>query len=352
MRSPRMPPAGGGNSKRACLLLCLILACLIISRSEASDGPGGAGTCPSDDHAPLQAAAAPSDAAAATCPPQDTQPQPAGQQPAAEATLSQGGAPPSTGGPPVEGARGAEAGQAPEPAPQPGAPPPPLPHRARVVKNCCLCSRAGGPLPGGRREGGAPRAEPPAGEAAEAARAGDEAPRLAEADRHNFADARDGAKLVAANKEAKKAGAVLDSDGDTYLKNDCKADKWVLVELSQVAKVDELQVSQASPPPACRLATQQCAWEQRVTAAVPMQFELYSSRVNGFEVRGRQTHPRHDGVEYSKGLGLPSWWLLGRFNASNTKGTQVGLLEPALGNCLHGGPLDWELNLRRQAWSD
>ena len=38
-------------------------------------------------------------------------------------------------------------------------------------------------------------------------------------DRHNFADARDGAKLVAANKEAKKAAAVLDSDGDTYLKN-------------------------------------------------------------------------------------------------------------------------------------
>ena len=55
------------------------------------------------------------------------------------------------------------------------------------------------------------------------------------------------------------------------------------------------------------------------------QFELYSSRVNGFEVRGRQTHPRHDNVEYAKGLNLTQWWLLGRFNATNTKGTQVGL---------------------------
>ena len=85
-------------------------------------------------------------------------------------------------------------------------------------------------------------------------------PRLAEADRHNFADARDGAKLVAANKEAKKAAAVLDSDGDTYLKNDCKADKWVLVELSQVAKVDELQISQV---PWCSVRGM---WNQRHSA--------------------------------------------------------------------------------------
>ena len=37
---------------------------------------------------------------------------------------------------------------------------------------------------------------------------------------------------------------MLDSDGDTYLKNECKADKWVLFELSQVAKVEEVQISQ------------------------------------------------------------------------------------------------------------
>ena len=49
---------------------------------------------------------------------------------------------------------------------------------------------------------------------------------------------------MAANKEAKKTGALLDSDGDTFLKNECKADKWVIVELSQVTKMDTLVLSQ------------------------------------------------------------------------------------------------------------
>ena len=53
-------------------------------------------------------------------------------------------------------------------------------------------------------------------------------------DRHNFASAKDGAKIVAANKDAKKPSAVLDSDSDTYLRNECKADKWLAIELSQV----------------------------------------------------------------------------------------------------------------------
>ena len=65
-----------------------------------------------------------------------------------------------------------------------------------------------------------------------------------EEDRHNFALARDGAKLVAANKEAKKAAAVLDSDSDTFCKNECKAEKWFIMELSQVAKVDTVELSQ------------------------------------------------------------------------------------------------------------
>ena len=58
------------------------------------------------------------------------------------------------------------------------------------------------------------------------------------------------------------------------------------------------------------------------------QFELYSSRVHTFELKGRQTHPRHDGVEYGKGLNLTQWWLLGQYNASNIKGTQVMLAQP------------------------
>ena len=53
-------------------------------------------------------------------------------------------------------------------------------------------------------------------------------------DRHNFASAKDGAKIVAANKDAKKPSAVLDSDSDTYLRNECRMDKWLAIELSQV----------------------------------------------------------------------------------------------------------------------
>ena len=55
-----------------------------------------------------------------------------------------------------------------------------------------------------------------------------------EEDRHNFALSKDGAKIVACNKEAKKCSAILDTDSDTFMKNDCKADKWFIVELSQV----------------------------------------------------------------------------------------------------------------------
>ena len=60
-----------------------------------------------------------------------------------------------------------------------------------------------------------------------------------------------------------------------------------------------------------------------------MQFELYSSRVHEFEVRGRQNHPRHDGIDYAKGLYSSQWRLLGRYEAANTKGTQVRFLHAA-----------------------
>ena len=67
-----------------------------------------------------------------------------------------------------------------------------------------------------------------------------------EEERHNFALAKDGAKIVAANKEARKPESVLDSDGDTFLKNECKADKWLIIELSQVTKVDMVRLSQVT----------------------------------------------------------------------------------------------------------
>lgn len=61
-----------------------------------------------------------------------------------------------------------------------------------------------------------------------------EAPPSSEEERHNFALSKDGAKIVASNKEAKKASAILDTDSDTFMKNECKADKWFIIELSQV----------------------------------------------------------------------------------------------------------------------
>ena len=53
-----------------------------------------------------------------------------------------------------------------------------------------------------------------------------------------------GAKVIQANKEAKKLSALLDSDSDTYVKNDCKADKWYIIELSQVAKITRVELAQ------------------------------------------------------------------------------------------------------------
>eukprot|EP00884_Botryococcus_braunii_P021005 jgi/Botrbrau1/7589/Bobra.0159s0038.1 len=111
----------------------------------------------------------------------------------------------------------------------------------------------------------------------------------------NFALGKEGAKIVAANKEARKADAILDCDGDTFLKNECKADKWLIIELSQVIKPTLLVLSQ---------------------------YELYSGRIQEFEVRVRQDHPRHDGTDYAAKLDSPAWSLVGRFTAANTKGSQ------------------------------
>lgn len=124
-----------------------------------------------------------------------------------------------------------------------------------------------------------------------------------EEDRHNFALSKDGAKIVASNKEAKKAPAILDTDSDTFMKNECKAEKWFIIELSQVAKVDSFQLSQ---------------------------YELYSSRVKDFEVRGRQAHPRAQGGDYSKSLNTSGWQMMGKYTAAKMKGSQTfTVAEPA-----------------------
>jgi len=40
---------------------------------------------------------------------------------------------------------------------------------------------------------------------------------------------------VAANKEARKPEKAIDGDDDSYMKNTCSAQKWVIIELSQVS---------------------------------------------------------------------------------------------------------------------
>lgn len=62
--------------------------------------------------------------------------------------------------------------------------------------------------------------------------------------------------MIAANREAKKVQALLDDDSDTYLKNDCRADKWFILELAQVAKVNRFELSQVRTWPAWMLCSQ------------------------------------------------------------------------------------------------
>jgi hypothetical protein len=50
----------------------------------------------------------------------------------------------------------------------------------------------------------------------------------------NLADASDGASVLAANPEARRPERAIDSDVDSFMKNDCAADKWMVIELSQV----------------------------------------------------------------------------------------------------------------------
>lgn len=99
------------------------------------------------------------------------------------------------------------------------------------------------------------------------------------------------AKVLAANTNAKRVNALLDDDTDTFMRNDCKDDdKWVVIELSQVAKVSRIELSQ---------------------------YELYSSRVHEFAVYGMHSHPRT-----LSGSNTNGWHFLGKFAAEKKKGLQ------------------------------
>ncbi|KAJ0081151.1 hypothetical protein Patl1_12421 [Pistacia atlantica] len=101
---------------------------------------------------------------------------------------------------------------------------------------------------------------------------------------YNFASASKGAKLVAANKEAKGAPNILGKDMDKYLRNPCSAEeKFVVIELSEETLVDTIEIAN---------------------------FEHHSSNLKGFELLGSLVYP------------TDSWMLLGNFTAKNIKQSQ------------------------------
>ena len=119
---------------------------------------------------------------------------------------------------------------------------------------------------------------------------------LPEAAKVNFALSRDGAKVLASNQGAKRVGAILDDDSDTFMRNDCKDNKWVVIELSQVARVSSLEISQN---------------------------ELYSSRLKEFAVYGMQSHPRTLAtLESSANVDSNGWSFMGKFEGKKSKGVQ------------------------------
>jgi len=58
--------------------------------------------------------------------------------------------------------------------------------------------------------------------------------------RYNYASERNGAKVLAANREAKNALSALSEDRDAYLISPCAAQKWLVVELSEEVRVESL----------------------------------------------------------------------------------------------------------------
>lgn len=209
----------------------------------------------------------------------------------------------------------------------PAPPPPAAPGVCGAVSGARLGSPAepGVCVPGGAVPPTAPLA-PPADAAASSG--GGSA-----ASRPNLLAAKDGAKVLASNPDARKPGALLDDDGDTFMRNECRSPaKWVVVELGQVARVDTVELAQ---------------------------HELYSSRVRRWEVRGRATNPRGDAADGGGGgnppppppgggggsgpdagappaspaaaaastiaanLDAPAWRLLGSFEAANARGVQA-----------------------------
>lgn len=110
-------------------------------------------------------------------------------------------------------------------------------------------------------------------------------------DRVNYASASDGAKVLAANRDAKGISNVLNENKDTYMISPCASDKWLVMELSQEAAVDSIVIAN---------------------------FEFYSSSLREFELLGTQEHPQFtkEGKDPIKNFeGGVEWIHLGSFEA-------------------------------------
>jgi hypothetical protein len=83
--------------------------------------------------------------------------------------------------------------------------------------------------------------------------------------RINLASASDGASVLAANSEARKPERTIDGDDDSFMKNDCAADKWMVVELSQVSNMPDKTM-----PNGCR-DTSHCSYTGTILLAYILQ---------------------------------------------------------------------------------
>ena len=83
---------------------------------------------------------------------------------------------------------------------------------------------------------------------------------MAPPSRFNYASERNGAKVLAANREAKHASAVLTSDVDSYMISPCAADKWLVIELCQEARARCMPLRCACDADSLFLPSCRCCW--------------------------------------------------------------------------------------------
>lgn len=103
--------------------------------------------------------------------------------------------------------------------------------------------------------------------------------------KRNYASKECGAKVISANKEAENKGAILNDDGDEYLRNPCEyaQNKYLVVELCETIQP---------------------------TAVDLVDFEFFSSHVKDFRILASPNFPTTE------------WTNLGEFNAKDTRGVQ------------------------------